>query len=61
MTFEIAVSVASLVSLGLSIFATVKVIKIQSSLKITDARRTKVSDQTIIGSGNRQAGGDVNA
>lgn len=60
--FNIVVGISTILSLGLSIFATVKVISIKNSLNITNRTASKIrtGNQSINGSGNKQAGGSIN-
>lgn len=59
--FNVVVGVSTIVSLGLSIFATTKVISIQNSLKVTNRENRTITtgNQTITGNRNNQSGGSI--
>lgn len=59
--FNVVVGVCTIISLILSIFATSKVLSIQASLKVSsqEQRTNTTGNQTIKGSGNKQAGGSI--
>lgn len=59
--FSVVVGVSTIVSLGLSIFATTQVISVKNSLKVTryDSRNTQTGNQSITGNGNNQSGGSI--
>ena len=59
--FNIVVGVSTILSLVLSVFAVTQVISIKNTINVTlrESNRTHVGNQTIVGSGNKQAGNSI--